>query len=259
MRLTLWTRAVAVLALLPLAGAAGCVTIGKYDALVERVSALENEQKAQQEMMQRDMQRLENLNSLLKEAKDTLAQNGAELLARVDEVDQRSRRNAGALEELKFSADRASQLVTQVVEFLDRKFGTTITVLPSNLPTTPDGLYKAGLERVQQGKAKEARAILRQYLEKFPQGLEAADAQFLVGETYLAERAFESALVEYQTVFDMYKTSPRMPEALLRIAEILTQQNECAKAKAVYELVPSKSPQGPVAKDRVKALKGKCK
>lgn len=243
-------------------GSAGCVTIGKFDAMVERVDALENEQKAQQELMQRDMQRLENLNSLLKEAKDTLAANGAELLARVDEVDQRSRRNSGALEELRFSSDRSSQLVAQVVEFMDRKFGTTITVLPTNLPTTPDGLYKAGLDRVQQGKAKEARAIFRQYLEKFPQGLEAPDAQFLVAETYLAEKAWDSALAEYQTVYSTYKTSARMPEALLRIAEVLTQQNECDKARSVYELVQREAPkssQATVAKDRVKTLKGKCK
>lgn len=242
--------------------ATGCVTIGKYDALVERVKLIEDEQKNQQEMMQRDMQRLENLNSLLKDAKETLQQNGADLLARVDEVDQRSRRNSGALEELKFSSERASQLVTQVVEFLDRKFGTTITVLPTNLPTTPDGLYKAGVDRLQQGKSKEARAIFRQYLDRFPQGIEAADAQFFVGETYLAEKAWEAALAEYQSVFSTYKSSPRMPEALLRIGEVLTQQNDCDKAKAVYELLQreaSKSPQATVAKDRVKKLKGKCK
>lgn len=242
--------------------ASGCVTIGKYDAMVERVKILEDEQKNQQELMQRDMQRLENLNSLLKDAKETLQQNGADLFARVDEVDQRSRRNSGALEELKFSTERASQLVTQMVEFLDRKFGTTITVLPANLPTTPDGLYKAGLDRLQQGKTKEARAIFRQYLEKFPQGIEAPDAQFFVGETYLAEKAWDGALAEYQSVFSTYKSSPRMPEALLRIGEVLTQQNDCDKAKAVYELLQreaSKSPQAAVAKDRARALKGKCK
>jgi tol-pal system protein YbgF len=240
----------------------GCVTIGKYDALVARVDELEKGRSQLEETIQRDMQRLENLNSLLKDAKDTFQQSGADLLARLDQVEQRARANTGAIEETRFAFDRTSQLVQQMVTFMDQKFGATITVLPSNLPAQPEALFALGVERLQAGAGKEARAIFRQYLDKFPQGLNAPEAQFYIGETYLAEKAYDAALAEYQTVYTTYKSSAKMPEALLRIGDVLTTQRQCDKAKAVYDLVAreaGKSPQAAVAKERAKSLKDKCK
>ena len=259
------TRTLSILLLLAmpmLSSLTGCVTIGKFNALKDRVDNLESEKERLHETIQRDMQRLENLNSLLKDAKETFQQSGADLLARLDEVEQRSRRNTGAIEEAVFALDRSSQLVQQMVDYLDKKFGATITVLPTNLPDNPEELFKAGVDRLQQGKAREARGVFRRYLERFPQGLNAPEAQFYTGETYLAEKAYDSALAEYQLVYTTFKSSAKMPEALLRIGEVLTAQKDCDKAKAVYDLLQreaSKSPQAEVAKGRVKTLKDKCK
>lgn len=240
----------------------GCVTVGKFNELQNRVVVLEKQYVELDERNSRDMQRLENLNSLLKQAKDGLQRDSANLLATLEEISQRSRDNAGAIEEIRFQLEKNSSLVKQLTDFIDRKFGESLSVLPADLPKDAAGLFQAGVTRMKSKQTQQARAIFRQYIDKFGTETNVADAQFYVGETYFLENALDSAMTEYQAVYTQYRTHARAGEALLRIGEALVVKKDCTKAKQVWDLLVKefpKSPHAATAKDRTKSLKDLCK
>ncbi|NUN13888.1 MAG: tetratricopeptide repeat protein [Myxococcales bacterium] len=242
--------------------APSCVTVGKFNELQSRVVTLEKQYVELDERNSRDMQRLENLNSLLKQAKDGLQRDSANLLATLEEISQRSRDNAGSIEEIRFQLEKNSSLVKQLTDFIDRRFGESLSVLPTDLPKDAEGLFQAGVTRMKSKQTQQARAIFRQYLDKFGTETKAADAQFYVGETYFLENTLDSAMTEYQAVYTNYRAHARAPEGLLRIGEALVLKKDCVKAKQVWDLLVKefpKSPHAATAKERTKSLKDLCK
>jgi tol-pal system protein YbgF len=240
----------------------GCVTLGRFEELEQRVNALERDHVALRERTDVHETRLENLNSILKRSEADLREGFAATSSTVDEIDERLRRTMGSLESSQFQMERDSRLIKRIADLLDAKYGTTLAALPDNLPTEPEALYKAGVDRLNAGNWKEARAVFREYLSRNPSGANAADAQFGVGESLFGEKDYERAIGEFKAVFAAYKESPRAGDALLRIGDALVAQQQCAKAKQVYELVVrevAKSPAAAKAKELLKTLGSRCK
>lgn len=239
----------------------GCVTLNKFDALKERVEALEKEKAEIVERVKTGEGRLENLYGRFKESQDDLRKTGADQGATLDEVRQLIAEVNGKLEEMAWRTENQRQQVQAVIDVLDEKLGTTITVDPGTLPTEPGALFDLGTQRLSQGMAGKARSVFRLYVQRHPQEDKADDAQYGIAETYVLEKKPDLAIREYQALHDQYPKSELVPKALWRIAELLISQKECKKAEAVLKYLrdtQKKTPEAEKVPDQLKEMKKSC-
>ena len=242
----------------------GCiVTADRITGIEQRLIQLEaakNEGESNDKILER---RIEELWSLFKQARERLVKGGAENTVLLDEVKLHSQRTAGSVEETRFHLERQKRLVDQIVAFIDQKYGVVIMDLPPAEMTGSDKSFlEQGREHLAAGRFREARAALQRALQGNPEGEEAAEIEFGIAEAFFGEGDMSSARTAFQAFYKAHKSHPRMPDALLRIAEILEKQGACKKARSVYGLLLKGSrgtPQAVEAKKRQGDLKTRCK
>lgn len=242
--------------------ASGCVTLNKFSVMEERVEALEKEQALLVERVDRQEQRLENLYSRMKESSDELRKSGADQGATLEDLRLLIVESNGKIEEMAFRLENQRQQVQAVVDVLDERLGVTIGAQEGALPEDKEALFQVGSDRLTHGMTRKARAALRAYIQKFPKDERVAEALFLIAESYVADKKYELAIREYQTIHDQYSKSELVPKALWRIADCLVAQGQCKKAQAVLKYLRDthrKSPEAEKVPARTKELDGLCK
>ena len=119
-------------------------------------------------------------------------------------------------------------------------------------------LYQQALDLIKQKNYKDAKKILRTYIEKHPHGKRVANAYFWMGECEYNLQRFEEAILEYQKVISRYPKSNKVPDSLLKqgIAFAKLGDNESAKI-VLNKLIKKypKSPQVSVAKKKLARIK----
>ena len=103
--------------------------------------------------------------------------------------------------------------------------------------------YDAAFKLLQQKKYKDATAAFRAYLKKYPDGRNADDAHYWLGETLDASGDTKGALGEFQTVVDKYPKSNKVPNALLKIGAIQQARGDTKAAEATLNRVVKSYPQ----------------
>ena len=241
----------------------GCiVTPDRISGIERRLLALETAETDAEAKSAILEKRIEELWSIFKEARTRLVQGGAENTALLDEVKLHSQRTAGSNEETRFHLERQRRLVEQIVSFIDQKYGVVIMDLP---PTDAQGSEKSfleqGREHLTAGRFREARAAFQRVLQENPGEEESAEVEFGIAEAFFGEGDIEAARTAFQAFYKGHKSHPRMPDALLRIGEILEKQKACKKARAVYGLLVKGSrgtPQAAQGKERLNGFKKRC-
>lgn len=249
-------------ALLAVTALGGCVTLSKFDVLKERVDALEKEKADLAERLSREETRLENLHNRIKESQDDLRKTGADQGATLDDLRQLLAELQGKLEEMAFRTENQRQQLQAIIDVLDQRFGTAITVAGGSLPEDKGALFELGTQRLSQGNANEARSVFRVYIQRDPKDERADDAQYAIAESYVLENKPDLAIREYQALHDQYPQSELIPKALWRIHELLVSQKDCKKAEAILKYLrdtQKKSPEAARVPDRIKELKKTCK
>jgi tol-pal system protein YbgF len=123
-------------------------------------------------------------------------------------------------------------------------------------PTAED-LYRIGRDQFTRGGNSAARAALSDLLKRYPESELAADAQFLIAESYAAEGTIAKADSAYSTVVTKYADSPRAPTALYKRGVMAQTARRTTTAKRLYnELIrtyPS-SDEAELARERLRVL-----
>ncbi len=81
------------------------------------------------------------------------------------------------------------------------------------LPSSPDNLFKAGLDYYEKGKYGKARDMFQRFVFRYPDLPEAEISQFYIAETYLKEKKYQEALTEYNIYIQMYPGGKKFEEA----------------------------------------------
>lgn len=258
------TRPAIPVAILSLALLPGCVSIWHFNDLEKRVADLETQKTELEAQQARDREDREHIRKELVDATEALRRGGANLGADVDALKSDVARLRGTDEELAFGVGRNRQDVEAIKKTLDERLGAPIVQLPQGVAEDRDALFKAGREAFDRGDDPTARGALRRFVETFPDEPRAAEAQFLIGETFFRAGQYGQAVREFQGVHDRYRTREGAPvgKALVRIAEALLKQGDCRKASDVYKYVidfDKKAPEADKAKKALAALKKTCK
>lgn len=93
------------------------------------------------------------------------------------------------------------------------------------------GFYKA--ENYQN-----AAIAFRDFLRQFPQSVHEANVHYWMGNAYFLTKDYANSLDSYQALVSKYEDHPRVPEALLNIAECqLELKNKNAAKKTLKQLI----------------------
>lgn len=108
--------------------------------------------------------------------------------------------------------------------------------------------YQQAFDLLKKGSYEKAITAFRNFLKRYPNGANAGNAQYWLGETYYVTRKFKEGQQAFQTLLDRYPNSPKQPDASLKIGFILYEQGEWAKARKTLGTVASRYPGTAAAK-----------
>ncbi|HWQ95480.1 MAG TPA: tol-pal system protein YbgF [Gammaproteobacteria bacterium] len=108
--------------------------------------------------------------------------------------------------------------------------------------------YQQAFDLLKKGSYEKAITAFRDFLKRYPNGANAGNAQYWLGETYYVTRKFKEAQQAFQTLLDRYPNSPKQPDASLKIGFVHYEQGEWAKARKTLGEVASRYPGTAAAK-----------
>ncbi len=117
----------------------------------------------------------------------------------------------------------------------------------------PSDLYQVAYGHVLAGDYAQAEQEFRDYLDIFPKGEKAADANFWMGEAQYSQGKFSDSAKTFLNAHQAFSSSPKAPEMLLKLGMSLAQldnkETACATLREVGKRYPNAS----------SAVKGKVK
>lgn len=237
-----------------------CVSVWHFEDLESRVATLEKDSVEILEKQKKDQERLEKLHADMSEAEETLRKSGANLGEDMENLKLEATKLQSSNEEIRFNLSRQATELKAIRRALDERLGVASLDIPEGLINDPDKLLEAVNEAFKSGDDKKATELAEIATSKYPDGLVAAQAHFVLGEIAFKTGSLATAVKEYQYIHDHFKAVKGAPvnQSLLRIAEALDKQGSCKKAVAVYEyLIESakKTPEAETGSKRLKELK----
>ena len=122
-------------------------------------------------------------------------------------------------------------------------------------PAAEQQAYRAAFDLLKSGQFSEATAALGQFLQDYPNGRFADNAQYWLGESHYVSREFDPALAAFQKLLSDYPDSPKRSHALLKIGFIHDEQGRPEQAREVLTDLVQRYPQSTAASLAEKRLK----
>ncbi|MGB3398633.1 MAG: tol-pal system protein YbgF [Candidatus Deferrimicrobiaceae bacterium] len=114
-------------------------------------------------------------------------------------------------------------------------------------PSTPEEMYDYALGLIKNGDTKKGREVLNTFAAKYPDHRLMQNVFYWKGETFYAEKDYESAILSFQDVVDKYAGGEKAPDAMLKQGLSFQALNDSRNARILYELLLSKYPKSPAA------------
>ncbi|HEX5675647.1 MAG TPA: tol-pal system protein YbgF [Azonexus sp.] len=132
----------------------------------------------------------------------------------------------------------------------------------ANSPATADPArenkeYEAALNQFKAAKYKEAAWAFSAFVQKHPDSSLAPNAQFWLGNAWIAQRNCAKAIEAHSVVTTKYAESPKAPDAWLAMANCQQEMGNPAAAKRSLEAAIAKYPNSPAADTARERLKKK--
>ena len=116
-----------------------------------------------------------------------------------------------------------------------------------------EAAYNAALRAARSGKTQEGIRLFRDFLQKYPNGKYAANADFWIGECLYSQGKYNEALNQFQTVNSAFPRHHKNADALLKAGMTLSKMGDQAGAQAKYRKLLASFPNSDAAK-RARAL-----
>jgi len=109
-------------------------------------------------------------------------------------------------------------------------------------PALEESRYQAAFNLLKQARYAEAIAAFNQFLQSYPSGDYADNAQYWLGEASYVTRDFPQALASFDQLLQNYPDSPKVRGALLKSGYIHYEQKAWQPARTVLEQLISHYP-----------------
>ncbi len=243
--------------LLGLCMVAGAARAGMFDEdALREVAALRAQVGTNQQALD---QRLAKIESLLQDR-------SIDLSKQIDELRQDMRRLRGQLEvhgnRIETLDRRQKELYSDLDARLLKLQAQQTKAQETQAAGTPDPAleakaYESALGKFNLGDYQGSIAAFRSFLVAFPDGPQAANAQYWIGNAYYALRDYKAAITEQQKVVAAWPDSPKAPEALLNIASCQENLNQVKSARDTLQALMKKYPSSPAAEKAKQRLASK--
>lgn len=121
-------------------------------------------------------------------------------------------------------------------------------------PATERAAYERAFELLKQGRYDLAVAAFKAFVETYPRGHYADNAQYWLGEANYVQRNFQAAAAEFGRVVDGFPDSDKRPDAMLKLGYTLQELGQNDKARATLSNVVSSYPNSTAARLATKRL-----
>jgi tol-pal system protein YbgF len=102
--------------------------------------------------------------------------------------------------------------------------------------------YMNAFEILRESRYVEAIQSFTQFLQQFPSGKYANNAQYWLAEAYYASGDMQKALAEFEKVIELYPASSKIPDAKLKLGYTHYELQQWAKARDVLTGVMTSYP-----------------
>jgi tol-pal system protein YbgF len=125
-------------------------------------------------------------------------------------------------------------------------------------PTQPETIYLQAVDLIRkQQQYANGRKQLESFLQKNPSHALAPNAAYWIGESYLGEKEYEKAILQFEEVIRRYGDHPKAASAYLKQALTFEQLGDRQSARAILEKLAKSFPlsdEAATAKQRLKSL-----
>ena len=107
---------------------------------------------------------------------------------------------------------------------------------PSQLPSDEAEHVRMVRDLLLKGEFASAQSAASAYLERYPKGPNASEAQYLLGESYLYQEAYAEAAAAYGKLLSGWPKAAKGPEGLVKLARsmrLMGQKDQACKALAL--------------------------
>ena len=121
---------------------------------------------------------------------------------------------------------------------------------PAALPKSGKGeeaAYKAALQPAMSGRAADSIGRFQTFLQEYPQGRFAANAEYWIGEGYYAQGKYKDALAQFEKVNSQWPRHHKNADALLKTGMTLSRMGDKEGAAQAYKKLLSQFPNSEAA------------
>lgn len=199
----------------------------------------------------------------------------ADLLIRMRRLEQEVRELRGLVEEQSHEIDSLNARQRDQYLDLDRRLQSLSggqpgpRQAPEQAPVQPDAspeqdaaqadrpvadtearqdAYDAAFTRLRDGEYAAAAEAFRAFLESYPEGPLADNAQYWLGESYYVTGNFDIALNAFENVLQQFPESPKAPDAMLKLGFCYYELEQWDQARRTLERVQERYPDSSVAR-----------
>ena len=249
--------------LLPAVLLSGCCTKRDIEEVKARLARVESNQQAATDLVAR-MDSLINsgaqadnqLRNELRYSVDALSEQMASLLANYTDLMQRvemlmSQQQQGPVVTRLQSSQGAQQDVPPPV------VTDTDTVAPAAPAINCDSTYDDSFIHMRRSEYDTAIEGFLRFLESCPGHENISNAHYWIGECYYAVQKFNEAIEHFETLVKDFSNSPKIGQALYKIARSKEEQGKLGEAKTIFQQVIDEHPgtlEAEQAKQRLKDL-----
>ncbi len=124
---------------------------------------------------------------------------------------------------------------------------TTTAITPSSNVVSPtrgeeQAAYQQAFDTLKEGRYKKAKTQLSTFLGNFPDSRFAGNAQYWLGEAHYVTRNFDQGITEFEKVLQLYPSSNKVPDAMLKLGYTYYELKKFPEAKGTLNLLREKFP-----------------
>jgi tol-pal system protein YbgF len=173
----------------------------------------------------------------------------------VERLQDKVSKLTGQMDEVRQKVDEVTQRFAEYQAKIDVKLEGLSSEKNAPVPENKEELFNQASAKLAAGDHQEARRLLRHFISRFPDDPRLDKAQLLLGDSYFAEQKFAQAIVEYKKVFEQFKQSSAVPDALGKTGMAFYQLKFCSDAQPFFSQVVKLYPHHPQAATAKKVLK----
>jgi tol-pal system protein YbgF len=224
------------------------------ETLMARLDALEREQRVltgeierlafENRTLRRELEQLgRNVDALLAGGVQAGASGDGPALLEPDEInpdDPFAEARAADVQPLQAPGGAAAQRTDQSQGATSP--GPAALDAPAQAAADPAAVFASGRARLLDGDFAGAREAFERYTEQFPEGDQAGEAWYWLGETHFVSGAFDEAADAYIASLRADRRGPRGPDALVRLGASLDGLGQTGRACDVLATFPQEFP-----------------